>query len=81
MTLPALDDDFGLGKRADDLSVGPFIAKPGVEALDEAVLPGTAPLNGGRLAPMAPIQSCADLATNSGPLSDRMCLDTPRRMN
>src|SRR5271168_915675 len=29
----------------------PFVAKPGVEALNEAVLPGTAPLNVGRLGP------------------------------
>src|SRR6516164_10772057 len=51
VTPPALDDDPGLGKRVDDLSIEQFIAKPGVEALDEAVLPGTAPLNGGRLGP------------------------------
>jgi hypothetical protein len=39
---PALDDDPGLGKRVEDLSIEQFAAKPGVEALDEAVLPGTA---------------------------------------
>jgi hypothetical protein len=48
---PALDDDPGLGKRVEDLSVQQFVAKPGVEALDEAVLPGTAALNVGRLGP------------------------------
>jgi hypothetical protein len=43
---PALDDDPyddpGLGKRVEDLSIEQFAAKPGVEAVDEAVLPGTA---------------------------------------
>jgi hypothetical protein len=29
------------------------------------------------LAPTAPIQSCMALATNSGPLLDRMCSGTP----
>src|SRR3712207_3828639 len=33
------------------------------------------------LAPTAVIQSCTTLATNSGPLSERMCPGTPRRMN
>jgi hypothetical protein len=49
VTPPALDDDPGLSKRVEDLSVQQFIAKSGVEALDEAVLPGTASLNVGRL--------------------------------
>jgi hypothetical protein len=48
---PALDDDPGLSKRVEDLSIKQFVAKPGVEALNEAVLPGTAPLNVGRLSP------------------------------
>src|SRR4029077_143758 len=51
MTPPALDDDPSLGKRVEDLSIEQFVAKPGVEALDEAILPGTAPLNVGRLGP------------------------------
>ena len=51
MTPPALDDDPSLGKRVEDLPIEQFVAKPGVEALDEAVLPGTAPLNVGRLSP------------------------------
>src|SRR6516165_1897642 len=38
VTPPTLDDE-------------QFIAKTGAEALDEAVLPGTAPLNVGRLGP------------------------------
>jgi hypothetical protein len=48
---PALDDDPGLSKRVEDLSIKQFVAKPGVEALNEAVLLGTAPLNVGRLGP------------------------------
>jgi hypothetical protein len=51
VTPPALDDDFGLGKRVKDLSIKQFVAKPGVEALDEAVLLRTAPLNVGRFGP------------------------------
>ena len=51
MTPPALDDDPSLGKRVEDLSIEQFVAKPGVEAFDEAILPGTAPLNVGRLGP------------------------------
>jgi hypothetical protein len=37
--------------RIEDLFIEQFVAKPGVEALDETVLPGTAPLNAGRLGP------------------------------
>ena len=48
---PPLNDDPGLGERVEDLSIEQLIAKPGVEAFDEAVLPGTAPLNVGRLGP------------------------------
>jgi hypothetical protein len=76
-----LDDDPGLSERVEDLSIKRFVAKPGVEALNEAVLPGTAPLNVSRLSPTAPIQSRTTLATNSGPLSDPICSGTPRRTN
>ena len=51
MTPPALDDDLGLSKRVEDLSIEQFVAKLSAEALDEAVLPGTAPLNVGLLGP------------------------------
>jgi hypothetical protein len=44
----------------EDLSIEQFIAKPGVEALDEAVLPGTAPLNVGPLGPFFPDYSYAN---------------------
>ena len=37
---PALDDDLRLGERVEDFPIEQFVAKPGVEALDEAVLPG-----------------------------------------
>jgi hypothetical protein len=46
---PALDDDPRLSKRVEDFSVEQFVAKSGVEALDEAVLPRTAPFNVGCL--------------------------------
>jgi hypothetical protein len=36
---PALDGDPRLGKRVEDFTVEQFVAKSGVEALDEAVLP------------------------------------------
>ena len=45
MASPGLDDDPGLSKRVEDLSIEQFVAKPGVEALDETVLPGTTPLD------------------------------------
>jgi hypothetical protein len=35
---PALDDDPGLSARVENLSVKQFVAKPGVEALEEAVI-------------------------------------------
>ena len=42
MSSPAFDDDLGLGERIKDFTVQKFIAKPGVERLDEAILPRTA---------------------------------------
>jgi len=42
---PALDDDPRLSKRVEDFPVEQFVAKSGVEALDEAVLPRAAPFN------------------------------------
>ena len=41
VTSPALDDDLGLSKREEDFAIEELIPQPGVEALDEAVLPGT----------------------------------------
>jgi hypothetical protein len=46
---PALDDDLGLAQSVEDLAVEQLIAKAGVEALDVAVLPRTAPLDVGGL--------------------------------
>ena len=63
---PTLDDDLGLAQSVENLAVEQLIAKAGIEALDVAVLPGAATLDVGG------IQSCTALATNSGPLSDRM---------
>ena len=53
------------------LDVEQLIPKAGVEALD--VLPRAAPLDVAVLAPTTAVRSCTTLATNSGPLSDRMC--------
>ena len=41
VTSPALDDDLGLSQREEDFAIQQFIPQTGVEALDEAVLPGT----------------------------------------
>jgi len=46
---PALDDDLGLAQTVEDLAIEQLIAKAGVEALDVAVLPRTAPLDIGSL--------------------------------
>jgi len=69
---PALDDDLGLAQSVENLAVEQLIAKAGVEALDVAVLPGAAPFDVGGLGPTTAIHSCTALATNSGPLSNRM---------
>ena len=37
---PAFDDDLRLRERVEDLAVEEFVAQPGIERLDEAVLPG-----------------------------------------
>jgi hypothetical protein len=42
MTAPTFDHDLCLGQRVKDFAIQKFIAKPGVERLDEAVLPWTA---------------------------------------
>src|SRR5262245_27264684 len=47
MASPALDDDLRLAQSVEDLAAEQLIAKAGVEALDVAVLPGTAPLDKG----------------------------------
>ena len=39
---PALDDDLRLAQAVEDLAVEQLVAEPGVEALDEAVLPRAA---------------------------------------
>src|SRR5918993_5991054 len=42
---PALDHHLGLAQAVEDLAVEQLVAEPGVEALDEAVLPSTAELS------------------------------------
>ena len=37
---PTFDDDLRLRERIEDLAVEKFVAQPGIERLDEAVLPG-----------------------------------------
>src|SRR5436190_8188106 len=81
VTSPALDDDLGFTQRVEDLTVEQFVAQARVEAFDEAVLPRAAGGDVSGLRPDAPIHSCTAVATNSGPLSERMCSGTPRRMN
>ena len=42
MQLPALDDDLAFPQRVEDLAVEKFVLEPGVEGLDDVVLPGAA---------------------------------------
>jgi signal transduction histidine kinase len=49
MAPPAFDDDLSFSEGVEDLAVEQLIAKAGVEALDVAVLPRTAPLDIGSL--------------------------------
>ena len=42
MPAPALDDDLRLAKSVEDLSVEQLVPKPGIEALDVAILPWAA---------------------------------------
>ena len=45
MAPPIFDQDLGLSQGVEDLPVQQFIAHLAIEALDVAVLPGTAALN------------------------------------
>src|SRR5712672_2988312 len=81
VTPPAFDDDLRFPQRVEDLAIEQLVAQPGIKTLDEPVLPRTARRDVGVFAPTAPIHSCTALATNSGPLSERICPGTPRRMN
>ena len=49
MAPPAFDDDLSFSEGVEDLAIEQLIAKAGVEALDVAVLPRTAPLDIGSL--------------------------------
>src|SRR5438874_1137756 len=80
VTTPAFDDDLRFPQRVEDLAIEQLVAQPGIKTLDEPVLPRTARRDVGGL--------CSDgadpllhQATNSGPLSERICPGTPRRMN
>lgn len=49
MPAPTLDDDLRFSERIENLAVQEFVAQPGIEALDIAVLPWTAWLDVRRL--------------------------------
>src|SRR5258708_11447492 len=49
MAPPAFDDDLSFSEGVEDVAIEQLIAKAGVEALDVAVLPRTAPLDIGSL--------------------------------
>ena len=72
MSSGTLDDDLGLAQTVENLAVEQLIAKAGVEALDVAVLPRTAPFDIGSLGADSGDPAWTASATNSGPLSDRM---------
>jgi hypothetical protein len=72
MAPPAFDDDLSFSEGVEDLAMEQLVAKAGVEALNIAVFPRTAPLDVGSLSADSGDPSLAASATNSGPLSDRM---------
>src|SRR3954452_20741049 len=81
VTAPALDDDLRLAQRVEDLAVEQLVAQTRVEAFDEAVLPWAARRDVGGLRADGTDPLLHRFATNSGPLSERICSGTPRRMN
>ena len=75
------DDDPGLDKRVEDPSIEQFVAKPGVEAHNEAVSQGLPRLNVGRPGPDSSDPVLHGLGEEFRSVPDRMCSGTPRRMN
>src|SRR5579884_2744067 len=75
---PSLDQDLRLPNRAEHLSFQNLIPELAIERFHIAVLPLRAWGDVGRLGPDHPRTA---LAANSGPLSERMCSDTPRNRN
>ncbi len=71
VTSPILNHDLSFFQSVEDFSIEAFVTS-GIEALDVAILPGTARLNVSRLAPTTVIQALTASAMNSGPLSERM---------
>ena len=45
---PAFDDDLGFSECVEDLAIQQLIAQPGIEAFDEAILPGASRRDVGR---------------------------------
>src|SRR5262245_28196560 len=80
MAPPAFDDDLSFVEGVEDLAIEQLIAQAGVEALNVAVLPRTAPLDVGSLGIDSGDPSLDGLGDELGPLSDRTCPGTPRRM-
>ena len=67
----------GLRDSCKDLAVEQFVSELPVEAFDVSVLPGLPRSMKSVSTPSLKSQDRTALATNSGPLSDRMCLGTP----
>jgi hypothetical protein len=72
MAPPTFDDDLSFAEGVEALAIEQLIAKAGVEALDVAVLPRTAPLDIGSLGADSGDPSLDGLGDELSPLSDRM---------
>ncbi len=81
MLAPLLDQDLGFGKAVEHLAPKQLGTQLAVKALDVAVFPRAAWLDRGCLAPTPLIQSFTAVATNSGPLSERINSGTSRRLS
>ena len=73
---PVLDQHLRLAERREDLAVQELISELRVQALAVAVLPRASRFDVERL-DADPSQPRTFRATNSGPLSDRMCSGGP----
>ena len=74
---PAFGQDLHLLQRVKDLSVQELISELRIEALAVAVLPGTSGFDIERLCTSIRKPFSQVFATNSGPLSDRICSGRP----
>ena len=76
-----LDDDPGFRERVEDLAVEQLVPQAGVEALDEAVLPGAARRDVGGLGADSPDPVLHGLGDELRPIVGANMPGTPRRMN